>query len=109
MSPNIVLGVFSFASFLEEREHCKCGEVTVKTLSDGEEVVLAVRDPGEGEGIEPAVLKKLGTPFFTTKENGTGLGLSTCYSIATRHHAGIKIQTGSGGTTFFVRLGCNRC
>lgn len=65
-------------------------------------VVLAVRD--EGKGISPEVLEKLGTPFYTTKDNGTGLGLGVCYAIATRHNAKIEIQTGSEGTTFFVKL-----
>lgn len=74
------------------------------TFTDGEEVVLAVRD--EGKGITNADLEKLGTPFFTTKEEGTGLGLAVCYSIAARHNANIKVETGPGGTTFFVRFDC---
>jgi PAS domain S-box-containing protein len=72
------------------------------TYKDGDEVVLAVHD--EGKGIEPGVLEMLGTPFFTTKDNGTGLGLAVCYSIASRHNAKINIKTGPGGTTFFVRF-----
>jgi PAS domain S-box-containing protein len=74
----------------------------ISTYQDGDEVVLAVRD--QGRGIEPGVLEKLGTPFFTTKENGTGLGLAVCYSIAARHNARIEIKTGAGGTTFFVKF-----
>lgn len=50
------------------------------------------------------VLEKLGTPFYTTKDNGTGLGLGVCYAIAARHNAKIEIQTGSEGTTFFVKF-----
>lgn len=72
------------------------------TYKDGDEVVLAVND--QGKGIEPDVLEKMGTPFFTTKDNGTGLGLAVCYSIAARHNAKIEIKTGAGGTTFFVRF-----
>ncbi|PKM79859.1 MAG: hypothetical protein CVU89_16305 [Firmicutes bacterium HGW-Firmicutes-14] len=78
------------------------GEVTIKTYLEGEQVVLAVQDQG-GE-IDPEVLKWLGTPFFTTKENGTGLGLVVCYSIAARHKAEISIETGSCGTTFYVKF-----
>ena len=65
-------------------------------------VVLAVVD--QGKGIKPEVLDKLGTPFFSTKDNGTGLGLGVCYAIAARHHAKIEIQTGTRGTTFFVKF-----
>jgi PAS domain S-box-containing protein len=76
------------------------GTVTIKTYCEGGNVVLAVKD--EGNGIHPDIVDKLGTPFFTTKEQGTGLGLAVCYSIAQRHQATIKYDTGAGGTTFFV-------
>ncbi|TEB07169.1 Sporulation kinase E [Pelotomaculum schinkii] len=76
--------------------------LTIKTCLDNGKVVLSVQD--QGTGIDPEVLKKLGTPFFTTKEKGTGLGLAVCYSIAARHNATIKVKTGSEGTTFFVRF-----
>jgi signal transduction histidine kinase len=69
---------------------------------DCEEAVLAVGD--EGSGIKAEDLEKIGTPFFTTKENGTGLGLATCFSISARHNAAIQIETGPSGTTFFVRF-----
>ncbi len=74
--------------------------LTISTYKERENcVVLAVRD--QGKGIRPEVLEKLGTPFYTTKDNGTGLGLGVCYAIAARHNAKIEIQTGSEGTTFF--------
>lgn len=78
------------------------GQMTVKTYAENEDVVMAIDD--QGSGIEPEVLEKLGTPFFTTKEFGTGLGLAVCYSIAARHNAIINVTTGSEGTTFFVRF-----
>ncbi len=76
----------------------KGGTVTISTAADGNRVVLTVRD--QGPGIPPEVSDKIGTPFFTTKENGTGLGLAVCYSIALRHRATIEIDTGPGGTAF---------
>lgn len=78
------------------------GNLTVKTYQDKETVVLQIKD--EGEGINPEVLSKLGTPFFTTKETGTGLGLAICYSVAKRHDADIEIETSEQGTTFSVRF-----
>ncbi|WP_159438598.1 PAS domain S-box protein [Desulforamulus ferrireducens] len=80
----------------------KGGTIRLRTFMDGEEIVLAVTD--EGSGIAPSVLEKLGTPFLTTKAEGTGLGLATCYSIADRHKARINVDTGPTGTTFFVRF-----
>lgn len=85
-------------------EAMSTGQVlTISTYKEGQNcVVLAVRD--QGKGIRPEVLEKLGTPFYTTKDNGTGLGLGICYVIAARHNAKIEIQTGSEGTTFFVKF-----
>ncbi|PGT14271.1 GAF domain-containing sensor histidine kinase [Bacillus cereus] len=77
--------------------------LTISTYKEMQNcVVLAVRD--QGKGIRPEVLEKLGTPFYTTKDNGTGLGLGVCYAIAARHNAKIEIQTGSEGTTFLVKF-----
>jgi PAS domain S-box-containing protein len=77
------------------------GRLTIRTfLNKDAEVVLSVAD--QGCGIAQEDLEKIGTPFFTTKEQGTGLGLAVCYSVAARHNATIKIDTGSGGTTFSV-------
>ncbi len=78
------------------------GIMNMRTFSEGTEVVLAFED--QGRGIEPGVLDKIGTPFFSTKNSGTGLGLAICYSIAARHNAAIKVKTSPAGTTFFVRF-----
>ena len=76
------------------------GVVEVKTQVEQDRVVLAIHD--EGAGIPPHLQEKLGTPFFTTKDNGTGLGLPICYSIAERHNASIDVDTSPEGTTFSV-------
>jgi PAS domain S-box-containing protein len=78
------------------------GTLTIKTYVDSEAVILSVHD--QGTGIQPDLLERLGTPFLTTKENGTGLGLAVCYSIADRHNAVIKVNSVPWGTTFSVRF-----
>jgi signal transduction histidine kinase len=86
-------------------EAMDCGKVlTIKTYQENGCVVLAIED--QGVGIEPDVLEKLGTPFFSTKDNGTGLGLGVCYAICARHNAKIEIQTSKDGTTFYVKFQC---
>lgn len=55
------------------------GCLTIESYLQDRKVVLAIED--EGCGIPPENNNKLGTPFFTTKDNGTGLGLATCYKI----------------------------
>ena len=78
------------------------GCLTINTFMDGQNIVLSVRD--EGTGINSEHISKLGTPFFTTKESGTGLGLPMCYSIAGRHNARIEVESSPDGTTFLVRF-----
>ncbi|MEN6326451.1 MAG: PAS domain S-box protein [Syntrophomonas sp.] len=76
------------------------GLLTIGTTVENEEIVLFVKD--QGSGLSPDIIDKLGTPFITTKENGTGLGLAVCYSIAARHNARISFKTDSDGTVFKV-------
>ncbi|HAG11809.1 MAG TPA: hypothetical protein DCK76_10640 [Desulfotomaculum sp.] len=65
------------------------GYLTVKTFSNGKDVILAISD--QGKGIPPKHMDKMGIPFFTAKDCGTGLGLAVCYKIAARHNAAIDI------------------
>ncbi|MDA8228841.1 MAG: ATP-binding protein [Desulfitobacterium hafniense] len=74
--------------------------LTIRTSAHKANTVLEIRD--EGPGIPPEILEKIGTPFLTTKETGTGLGLAVCYSILENHKAQMKIQSGVSGTTFII-------
>lgn len=78
------------------------GEVVIRTLYKQDKVVLSIID--QGSGISPKLIEKLGTPFLTTKTEGTGLGLPICYRIAFRHHASIEAESSSSGTTFTVNF-----
>jgi len=78
------------------------GIVTLKTYWEENQVVLSVSD--QGQGIPSEILDKLGTPFLTTKEQGTGLGLAVCYSIAARHNADIEYDTSPKGSNFMVKF-----
>jgi len=78
------------------------GCLTISTFVDGQNIVLSVRD--EGTGIKPEHVSKLGTPFFTTKENGTGMGIPSCYKIADRHNAKVQVKTCPKGTVFLVQF-----
>ncbi|HWP96588.1 MAG TPA: PAS domain S-box protein [Syntrophomonadaceae bacterium] len=78
------------------------GTLTIGTRREAHEAILFVRD--EGRGFAPEIIDKIGTPFITTKDNGTGLGLAVSYSIVNRHNGKIKIDSGSHGTTIYVRF-----
>jgi PAS domain S-box-containing protein len=77
--------------------------LTIGTYTENDNcVVLAVQD--QGSGIDPAIIEKIGTPFYTTKDEGTGLGLGICYAVAARHNATISIETGPEGSIFFTKF-----
>ncbi len=66
-------------------------------------VILEVADTGKG--IPPEIEKRLFDPFFSTKETGTGLGLSTAARIVEKHNGLLQYQTMPGqGTTFGIVL-----
>lgn len=55
-----------------------------------------------GCGIQPEHIEQLFTPFFTTKDDGCGLGLSVVHSIVTEHGGEIDVQSTPGGGTSFT-------
>jgi two-component system cell cycle sensor histidine kinase/response regulator CckA len=72
-------------------------------LRDGSYVKISITD--QGIGIPGRHLPKIFDPFYTTKEKGSGLGLSTSFSIAKRHGGTIQVESEMGvGTTLDVYL-----
>jgi signal transduction histidine kinase len=58
-----------------------------------------------GEGILPEVMDKIFVPFFTTKTNGSGIGLSICRQIVNLHGGVISAQSEPGkGSCFTIQL-----
>lgn len=75
-----------------------------KTLSaPGKYVKLTIQDCGNG--IPPYAIHKIFDPYFTTKPTGSGLGLSTAYSVIKNHHGIITASSVLGqGSTFTIYL-----
>ncbi|MEH7749249.1 ATP-binding protein, partial [Neobacillus drentensis] len=62
-----------------------------------------------GVGIEEANLKKIFSPFYTTKSDGTGLGLSICQKIIQDHGGTIEVTSiPNQGTTFTICFPLNK-
>jgi signal transduction histidine kinase len=70
-------------------------------------VEIAVSDTGSG--IAPDVLDKIVDPFFTTKETGSGLGLSITHGILEQHGGTLDVMSELGkGSCFFLRFPVDR-
>jgi len=66
-------------------------------------VVISVKD--NGPGVKPADRNRIFTPFFTTKETGTGLGLPVCKGIIEAHGGRIEVSSPRGeGAEFRIVL-----
>ncbi len=67
-----------------------------------------IRLQDEGQGILPENLDRIFDPYFTTKETGSGLGLTVCYSIVRNHGGHIQVDpVVDQGTTFNIYLPAN--
>jgi hypothetical protein len=79
------------------------GTITVELESEDDSVAITVTDTGRG--IAPEHLPNIFRPFYTTKGNGTGLGLSLARRIVEEHHGSIEVTSNVGaGTQFLVQL-----
>lgn len=85
-----------------EENGVKHGSVVIRASLNETHLVFEVRD--NGPGIPAEVLAKLGTPFYTTREAGTGLGIAQCKRLAGRLGGDLKIasEKGSGTTVTFT-------
>jgi PAS domain S-box-containing protein len=79
------------------------GGLRVSTKAEGGEVRIAVADSGEGMSEER--MAKIFEPYFTTRENGSGLGLTLVFKIVKEHRGEIQVSSKVGeGSTFTIQL-----
>ncbi len=79
------------------------GLVRIAVFAQNSSAIVTVTD--NGRGIAPEHLPNIFRPFYTTKGNGTGLGLSLARRIVEQHHGQISVESSTGkGTTFSVVL-----
>ena len=79
------------------------GELTIGTWRNGGQALLRVSDNGKGMTNEQ--VERVFTPFYTTKKEGTGLGLALVQQIVTEHSGHVECESASGnGSTFTIFL-----
>ena len=84
------------------------GEITIKTYTEHKETdkdmkhYIAIRD--NGPGISDEIKEKILEPFFTTKKEGTGLGLYISYGIMRSLKGDLEIESSANGTAVYIVL-----
>jgi signal transduction histidine kinase len=79
------------------------GTLTISARSDDDAIVAEIRD--QGQGIAQEVQDKIFELYFTTKKDGSGIGLAQTYQILQWHHGSVDFESAEGeGTTFRFRL-----
>lgn len=79
------------------------GQITVSSQATDDGIRVTVED--DGKGIEPEHLDRIFSPFFTSRSDGTGLGLAVVQKIISLHHGEIRAENiASGGARFIISL-----
>lgn len=79
------------------------GYITINLTRENDYALIEMIDTGIG--MSPETIEKLGTPFYSLKERGTGIGLTVCYNIIEKFKGNIEVYSKEGiGTTFRIYL-----
>jgi two-component system sporulation sensor kinase B len=79
------------------------GILKIALSSSKNTVIIAIED--NGVGMTKEEVARLGTPYFTTKDKGTGLGMTVAYSAIKAMKGAVKIKTNKGkGTVFTIEI-----
>ncbi|WP_064092333.1 PAS domain-containing sensor histidine kinase [Rossellomorea aquimaris] len=80
------------------------GIISIK-IEEVENHFIHIEISDQGSGISKDKIKKLGEPFYTTKERGTGLGLMVSFNIIKEHKGKVRVESKMGeGTVFHIYL-----
>ena len=83
------------------------GDIMVRTSAEGDNIRISIADTGGG--IRDDVMQRIFDPYFSTKSDGTGLGLSTAKRIVEQHGGRIEVHSQvSHGSCFDIILPVNR-
>lgn len=79
------------------------GVIHTSVCGQDGQTVIVIQD--EGKGIPDSMMKKIGEPFYSTKDSGTGLGLMVCFNIVEQYEGEIQVRSQMDkGTTFTIRF-----
>ncbi|TYP70700.1 ATP-binding protein [Paenibacillus methanolicus] len=76
------------------------GKIQISCRREADDIYIRIQDCGPG--IPEETLSKIGQPFYTTKEKGTGLGLMVSYKIVDNHQGRVEVRSELGVGTMFA-------
>ena len=76
--------------------------LVLKSIAGTDQTEIVISD--NGKGISDAITEKVFVPFYTTKSDGSGIGLSLARQIVQLHKGELSFQTSDTGTSFFIKL-----
>jgi len=80
-------------------------ERNLEIITSANEKTISIRISDSGPGIAQEIRDQIFDPFYTTKTDGSGIGLSLCRRIITDHRGSINIETSTwGGANFIIEL-----
>ncbi len=79
------------------------GLLSIDAFSEDQDIIVKITD--NGPGMTKQQLSKIGTPFYSTKDKGTGVGLTICFQIIEQLKGSIEVESAVGkGTSFIIKL-----
>lgn len=85
---------------VEATDRFKGGRITIETMNHDGRDIIRVAD--NGKGISPEEEELIFTPFYTTRQDGSGIGLSLCRQIISAHGGSITYSPAPGGGSVFT-------
>ncbi|GKU84384.1 HAMP domain-containing sensor histidine kinase [Niallia sp. NCCP-28] len=88
---------------IESMKETDGGTLTINVLEQSEKILLVIQDTGIGMTKEE--ISRLGKPYYSTKEEGTGLGMLMVYNTVDKIKGSLKVESEKGkGTTFYITI-----
>ncbi len=87
---------------VQAMDEAEGGTITLSARLEGDYVAMSVSDTGPG--IPAEEMSKVFDPFYSTRDAGTGLGLTIVHRIVDEHGGHIEVESGPEGTTFTVAI-----
>lgn len=99
------MNLYKFFKLIPER--CRCSrrkKLSIQITSYRLDNFVRITFTDNGTGIPPAIQEYIFDPFFSTKDSGTGLGLSVTKKIIQNHNGTLKMTSNEDGTTFTISI-----